>query len=129
MKNKVFCGFSEGMHPNPRELINENHFSNLHPRPEVLKGDLKDDVFRASLVDVHQEQAESVYQDPEQFFENTYRTDGLRTLLRETMGRLTGAAIDGAAKPVRRRTGGRDGDGCGRGGRGMTGLGFSLPSC
>jgi len=66
-------------------------FETCKPRPEVLKGELKDEVFRASLIDVHMKKAEAVYQDPEVFFENTYQTDGLRTLLKETMGRLTGA--------------------------------------
>jgi predicted AAA+ superfamily ATPase len=66
-------------------------FETCTPRPEVLKGELKDEVFRASLIDVHLQRAEAVYQDPSVFFENTYRTDGLRTLLRETFGRLTSA--------------------------------------
>ncbi len=66
-------------------------FETCIPRPEVLKRELKDEVFRASLVDVHLNRAEAVYQDASVFFENTYRTDGLRTLLRETFGRLTGA--------------------------------------
>lgn len=65
-------------------------FEGCTPREEVLKGELRDEVFRASLNDVHQGKAEDVYKDPRVFFEHTYRTEGLRTLLREALGRLTG---------------------------------------
>ena len=68
------------------------------PRDEVLKGELKDDIFRASLTDVHHGKAEDVYQNPKIFFENTYRTDGLKTLLNEVLGRLTG--VKAANSPV-----------------------------
>lgn len=65
-------------------------FEGCTPREEVLKGELRDEVFRASLNDVHQDKAEDVYKDPRTFFDHTYRTEGLRTLLREALGRLTG---------------------------------------
>lgn len=65
-------------------------FESCKPREEVLQGELKDEIFRASLTDVHSGKAEAVYQDPSVFFEHTYRTDGLKTLLKEAMGRLTG---------------------------------------
>ncbi|MEI8173664.1 MAG: DUF499 domain-containing protein [Deltaproteobacteria bacterium] len=65
-------------------------FESCTPRPEVLKGELKDEIFRASLIDVHLGKADPVYRDPIAFFENTYRTEGLKTLLNETLGRLTG---------------------------------------
>ena len=62
------------------------------PRPEVLRGELKDEVFAAKLNAVVAGDADPVYQDPDRFFANTYATDGLRTLLRESLGRATGAA-------------------------------------
>ena len=65
-------------------------FESCQPRDEVLKGELKDEIFRASLNDVHQGKAEDVYQNPKTFFDHTYRTDGLKTLLNEALGRLTG---------------------------------------
>jgi len=65
-------------------------FESCKPRDEVLKGELKDEIFRASLTDVHDNEAEDVYQDPSTFFDHTYRTDGLKTLLNEALGRLTG---------------------------------------
>jgi len=61
------------------------------PRDEVLKGELREDIFAARLKDVIEETADPIYQDPEVFFENTYPTEGLKTLLSEAMGRLTGA--------------------------------------
>ncbi|MCG6536402.1 MAG: hypothetical protein L7F78_17275, partial [Syntrophales bacterium LBB04] len=73
-------------------------FEACQPRDEVLKGEFKDEVFRASLNDVHQRKAEDVYQDPHLFFDHTYRTEGLRTLLREALGRLTG--VKAANSPV-----------------------------
>ena len=43
-------------------------FDSCDPRDEVLKGELKDEIFRASLTDVHLGKAEDVYQDPQVFF-------------------------------------------------------------
>ncbi|MBX6754321.1 MAG: ATP-binding protein [Thermorudis peleae] len=60
------------------------------PRPEVLQGELREELFAARLKDVLDGTADAVYQDPTIFFDNTYPTEGLRTLLREALGRLTG---------------------------------------
>ena len=60
------------------------------PREEVLKGELREDIFAARLKDVVEGTADLIYQDSEIFFENTYPTEGLKTLLSEAMGRLTG---------------------------------------
>lgn len=73
-------------------------FDSCQPRDGVLKGELKDEIFRASLNDVHLGKAEDVYQDPGIFFEHTYRTDGLKTLLNEALGRLT--SVKSANSPV-----------------------------
>jgi hypothetical protein len=62
------------------------------PRDEVLQGDLREDLFAARLRDVMERSADEVYQDPNRFFENTFPTDGLKTLLNEVLGRLTGQA-------------------------------------
>jgi predicted AAA+ superfamily ATPase len=56
----------------------------------VLKGELRDDIFAARLRDVIEDRAEEVYGKPSTFFENTYPTLGLRDLLTEILGRLTG---------------------------------------
>jgi len=65
-------------------------FESCQPRPEVLKGELREDIFAARLKDVIDGNADPVYQDPSTFFDNTYPTAGLRLLLGEVMGRLTG---------------------------------------
>ncbi len=65
-------------------------FDHCEPRPEVLKGELGPDIFAARLRDVIEDNADPVYQDPATFFDNTYPTEGLRILLDETLGRLTG---------------------------------------
>jgi len=65
-------------------------FDTCEPRPEVLKGELRDEIFAARLRDVIEGRADPVYQDPTIFFENTYPTEGLRLLLAEALGRLTG---------------------------------------
>lgn len=60
------------------------------PRSEVLEGELNEDRFAARLKDVIDGTADPVYQDAGRFFENTFPTAGLKTLLREVLGRLTG---------------------------------------
>ena len=47
-------------------------------------------MFAARLKDVMDGKADPVYQDANVFFNNTYPTAGLKTLLREVLGRLTG---------------------------------------
>ena len=65
-------------------------FETCRPRPEVLAGDLTEDTFAARLRDVIEGTADPVYQDPATFFHNTFPTDGLRSLAREVLGRLSG---------------------------------------
>lgn len=65
-------------------------FETCDPRPEVLQGDLREEIFAARLKDVIDDTAEPVYGNPAIFFDNTYPTDGLKLLLSEALGRLTG---------------------------------------
>jgi len=65
-------------------------FDSCEPRSEVLKGELREEIFAARLRDVLIGQADPVYQDPATFFDNTYPTEGLKLLLDEALGRLTG---------------------------------------
>ena len=65
-------------------------FKSCEPRPEVLKGELRDDIFAARLRDVMEGRAEDVYGKPSVFFDNSYPTLGLRDLLGEVFGRITG---------------------------------------
>ena len=66
-------------------------FDTRVPRPEVLQGELTDGMFAARLRDVIEGTTEEVYGVPAKFFANTFPTDGLRTLLAEALGQLTGA--------------------------------------
>lgn len=65
-------------------------FDTCEPRPKVLKGELREEIFAARLRDVIKGKADPVYQDPATFFDNTFATEGLKTLLNEALGRLTG---------------------------------------
>jgi hypothetical protein len=62
-------------------------------RPEVLAGELREEEFAARLGWALSPgpAAPEVYADPERFFSRTYPTSGLTTLLREVLGRLSGA--------------------------------------
>jgi len=66
-------------------------FQTCTPREEVLGGNLSEDVFAAKLKQVVDGNAPLVYQDPNTFFANTFPTNGLKTLISEVFGRLTGA--------------------------------------
>jgi len=72
-------------------------FDSCKPREEVLKGELKEQQFAASLTKVLRGTAEPVYGDPATFFANTFATGGLKSLLREALGRLSGKRPDGAS--------------------------------
>ncbi|MBM4430560.1 MAG: ATP-binding protein [Chloroflexi bacterium] len=72
-------------------------FGSCDPRSEVLTGELRDELFAARLRDVIIGQADPVYQDPAVFFDNTYPTEGLKLLLDEALGRLTGLKPAGNA--------------------------------
>lgn len=65
-------------------------FELTFPREEVLQDNLSEEIFAARLKDVLEGIAAPVYQDPDIFFDNTYPTDGLKTLLSEVLGKLTG---------------------------------------
>jgi hypothetical protein len=66
-------------------------FDTCQPREEVLRGELREQQFAASLTRVLPGDADRVYRDPTTFFRNTYATGGLKSLLGEALGRLTGA--------------------------------------
>lgn len=65
-------------------------FEVCEPRAEVLSGELREEIFAARLRDVLENRADPVYQDADLFFENTYPTEGLKVVLTEVMGRLSG---------------------------------------
>ncbi len=66
-------------------------FDACTPREDVLTGNLAEDQFAASLADVaHTDEAPAVYADPQLFFEKTYPTTGLQTLLERLARRFVG---------------------------------------
>ena len=67
-------------------------FETCRPREEALKGELTDEMFAAQLKDVVEGTADPVYGAAVRFFDNTFFTGGLTTLLREVAGRFSGAA-------------------------------------
>jgi predicted AAA+ superfamily ATPase len=68
-------------------------FETCNPRSEILSGDLSLDLFAAKLRLVVEGRAPKVYGDPKLFFENTFPTDGLKTLIAEVFGRLSGQIV------------------------------------
>ncbi|NET10937.1 MAG: ATP-binding protein, partial [Symploca sp. SIO2B6] len=68
-------------------------FDTCNPRPKILSGDLSLDLFAAKLRLVVEGKAPQVYQSPEMFLQNTFATDGLKTLIAEVFGRLTGKTV------------------------------------
>ena len=63
------------------------------PRTEILSGELSLDLFAAKLKLVVDGNAPPVYQNSELFFANTFPTAGLKTLIAEVFGRLTGTRV------------------------------------
>ncbi len=60
------------------------------PRDDVLKGTLLDNDFAAKLSHVLSKRASPDYGDPSRFFANTFPTEGLKELLSNICGRLSG---------------------------------------
>ncbi|MEF8824760.1 MAG: DUF499 domain-containing protein [Halapricum sp.] len=72
-------------------------FDSCTPRDDVLDGTLQEDQFAASLATVahSSDDAAPVYEDATKFFEMTYPTEGLQTLLSNLSGRfLAGSEYD-----------------------------------
>ena len=62
---------------------------------EVLKGESKEQQFAASPTKVLRKTAEAVYGDSATLVANAFPTGGLKSLLREALGRLSGKHPDG----------------------------------
>ncbi len=61
------------------------------PRPDVLKGALQEADFAADLAQVLRNEGPLDYRDPQRFFDNSYPTRGLKSLLRNVCLRLAGS--------------------------------------
>lgn len=69
-------------------------FEANRPRADVLSGELRDEMFAASLEEVISGRGEMVYRDPTTFFANTFPTAGLKSLLTQALGRVAGRLAD-----------------------------------
>jgi hypothetical protein len=78
--------------------VSTSLYDSAEPRQDVLAGTLSDAIFAASLDEVVAGTAPAQYGDPEVFFAATHPSAGLKTLLAEVLGRLSGAQPD--APPV-----------------------------
>lgn len=70
--------------------------SSCKPRPEVLKGDLSDAMFAASLGSVISGEADPVYCDPRRFFESTHPAAQLKKIAEVVFERLSDSSENGA---------------------------------
>jgi len=64
------------------------------PHDDILQGRLTMDVFAADLWDVFKERGSDEYKTPDLFFQKTYQTEGLKTLLEVVKSRLKGKGGD-----------------------------------
>lgn len=67
-----------------------NIFDLCTPREDVLKGTIAESDYAANLANVLTGRASPDYTEPQIFFTNTYPTEGLRELLANVCGRLSG---------------------------------------
>jgi len=58
------------------------------PHDDILQGRLTMDVFAADLWDVYKERGSDEYKPTDLFFQKTYQTEGLKTLLEVVKSRL-----------------------------------------
>jgi len=72
-------------------------FETCFPREDVLQGSIAEADFAADLAKVIRGNATDDYRLPDRFFANTYPTAGLRSLLQNVLGRLTGGGGAAAA--------------------------------
>jgi len=74
-----------------REMTVPTIFETCRPRPDVLAGKMVESDFAADLAQVIVGKGPSDYVDPVRFFNNTYPTRGLKSLLANVCKRLSGA--------------------------------------
>lgn len=68
-------------------------FQTCVPRDKILAGDLSPEIFAAKLRPVVEGHGPAIYQDAATFFADTYPTQGLKRLLTEVFGRLSGMTV------------------------------------
>ena len=78
-------------------MTNLSIYTACRPRPDVLASAIAEADFAADLAGVIRGRANPEYSDPARFFVNTYPTQGLKNLLANVAGRLSGAGDSAAA--------------------------------
>jgi predicted AAA+ superfamily ATPase len=73
----------------------------IQPHPDVAQGRYRQAEFAADLFQVYKGHAEIEYQDPVEFFNRTYVTDGMQALLTQALKRIT---IDGGEPVIQLKT-------------------------
>jgi len=66
----------------------------ITPHPDVASGRYQQAEFAADLAQVHRGEGSPEYRDPQEFYERTFLTEGLRHLLRTALLRLSGEGGD-----------------------------------
>lgn len=66
----------------------------VEPHPDVANGRYQEAEFAADLAEVLRGTADAEYQDPREFFRRTYLTDGMVSLLANSVGRVSGDGGD-----------------------------------
>ena len=66
----------------------KNVWENCVFSDEIISGDLKQHKFAVELHEFLQNTADPVYQDPKNFFENTYLTNQMQSMLKDTLLRI-----------------------------------------
>jgi len=66
----------------------KNVWENCRFSDEIISGDLKQHKFAVELHEFLQKTADPVYQDPSNFFQNTYLTNQMKGMLKDTLLRL-----------------------------------------
>ena len=65
-------------------------FRNVRPHEDIKSGNLDESVFAANLAEVKLGAGQSIYKDPDKFFEKTYFTAGLKNLAKRVVHGLNG---------------------------------------
>ncbi len=72
-------------------------FETCRPRPDILSGAMKEEDFAADLAQVIRKTGSAEYVDANRFYANTYPTRGLKNLLANVCGRLSGTGSEVAS--------------------------------
>ena len=67
------------------------------PREDIVKGEVKESSYAADLAQVLKNEGPLEYKNANNFYENTYPTEGLKNLLSNVCKRLSGSGQEAAS--------------------------------